>query len=89
MLYVYGTQSRNDTSPSLWELLKLVFGAKYRVHYTEDDFAEEYFVGPFIVSYDVVNDWCLFVNHKQQGYVHIADLNWLASIFRRFGKSTA
>ena len=35
---------------TLWGLLKLLHGAKLKLDYQEDDFAEEYFVGPFIVS---------------------------------------
>lgn len=63
----------------IWSL-HLLLGAKLEFAYKADDFAEEYFVGPFVVSNDVVNGWLLFLNHKQNGYILIADLNRLASI---------
>jgi len=65
---------------SLWESLRMFLGAKFEFAHKADDFAVEYFMGPFVVSNDVVNDWLLFINHKQQGYVYVADLNRLVSI---------
>lgn len=62
--------------------LHVLLGAKLEFAYKEDDFAEEYFIGPFIVSNDVLNDWLLFFHHKGYGYIYIADLNRLASITR-------
>ena len=62
-----------------WSLNTLL-GAKCSFTYKTDDFAEEYFVGPFVVSDDVMNGWVLFFNHKQHGYIHIAGLNRLVSI---------
>jgi hypothetical protein len=58
----------------------MLFGANFEFAHKADDFADEYFMGPFVVSYDVVNDWLLFLNHKQYGYMYVADLNRLASI---------
>ncbi len=60
--------------------LNILLGTKFELAHKADDFADEYFIGPFVVSYDVVNDWLLFLNHKQYRYIHIADLNRLASI---------
>lgn len=59
---------------------------KFEFAHKADDFAEEYFVGPFVVSDDVVNGWLLFFNHKQHGYILLADLNRLASITKLFLK---
>jgi len=63
----------------IWSLHVLP-GAKFEFAYKADDFAEEYFVGPFIVSGDVVNGWLLFFNHKEYGQIYIADLNRVVSI---------
>lgn len=80
MRFVHGEPISEPEPPrSLW-LLKVFLGAKFEFASKSDDFAAEYFIGPFVVSNDVVNDWLLFINHKQQGYVYIADLNRLVSI---------
>jgi hypothetical protein len=63
---------------SLGQWLMLLFGAKLRFGRREDDFALEYFIGPFVFSEDVINGWLLFINHKRRGYVYVADLNQFA-----------
>lgn len=60
----------------------MLLGAKLEFAHKADDFADEYFIGPFIISSDVVNDWLLFLNHKKQGYVFVTDLNRLVSIIK-------
>jgi hypothetical protein len=60
--------------------LHALLGPKFRLTYNADDFAEEYFIGPFIVSNDILNGWLLFFNHKQYGHIHLADLTQLVSI---------
>jgi len=55
--------------------LNILLGTKFELAHKADDFADEYFIGPFVVSYDVVNDWLLFLNHKQYRYIHIAEPN--------------
>lgn len=77
MRFVHG-----EPVPRPIESLRVLLGAKFEFAYKADDFAEEYFIGPFIVSNDVLNDWFLFFNHKEYGYIYIADLNRLASIMR-------
>lgn len=62
--------------------LHLLLGAKFEFAHKADDFAKEYFIGPLVISNDVVNDWLLFLNHKQNGYILIADLNRLVSIIK-------
>ena len=60
----------------------MLFCAKFEFAHKADNFADAYFVGPFIISSDVVNDWLLFLNHKKQGYIYVTDLNRLVSIFK-------
>jgi hypothetical protein len=81
MRFVYAEPIGKPVPHSLWSL-NVLLGAKFEFAYKADDFAEEYFVGPVFVSNDVVNDWLLFLNHKQYGYIHLADLNRLASIIK-------
>ncbi len=66
-----------------WSLNTLL-GAKCSFAHTADEFADEYFMGPFIVSDDVVNGWLLFINHKKDGYIFITDLNRMASVVKLF-----
>jgi hypothetical protein len=75
MRFVHG-----EPVPHPTRSLHLLLGAKFEFAHKADDFAEEYFVGPFVVSDDVVNGWLLFFNHKQYGYILVADLNRLVSI---------
>ncbi len=81
MRFVHGQQVGEPIPRNLWSL-NVLLGAKFEFANQADDFAEEYFIGPFVVSYDVVNDWLLFLNHKQNGYIFIADLNRLVSIIK-------
>jgi len=82
--YVYGKTSSKPTLQSLRKWLMLLLGAKFQLRRTKDDFALEHFVGPFVVSFDVVNGWLLFINHKKQEYIYVADLNRIASIIEIF-----
>ena len=75
MKFVMGELTHRPTLP-----LNFFSGAKFEFTHKTDDFAEEYFIGPFIVSNDILNGWLLFFNHKQNGHIYIADLNQLVSI---------
>lgn len=68
-------------SRPVWSLSTLL-GARFQLNYTVDDFAEEYCVGPLIISNDVLNGWILFFNHNQDGYIHISDLSRLITILQ-------
>ena len=81
MRFVHGEPVGEPIPRPIWSLNRLL-GAKFEFAHQADDFAEEYFIGPFVVSNDVVNDWLLFFNHKQYGYMYVADLNRLASIIK-------
>ena len=79
VMFVHGEPLGEPVPHSLWSL-NILLGTKFEFAHKADDFADEYYIGPFVVSYDVVNDWLLFLNHEQYRYIHIADLNRLASI---------
>ena len=79
MKFVHGEPIGELIPYPTWSV-HVLLGAKFEFAYKADDFAEEYFIGPFVVSNDILHDWLLFFNHKQHGYIHIADLNQLVSI---------
>jgi len=79
MRFVHGEPISEPVPRSLWSL-NILLGTKFEYAHRADDFAEEYFIGPFAVSNDILHNWLLYFNHKQYRYIHIADLNRMASI---------
>lgn len=77
MQFVIGKHLRRP----VWSISTLL-GARFQLNYTVDDFAEEYCIGPLVISNDVLNGWTLFFNHEQYGYIHIANLSRLISILQ-------
>ena len=60
--------------------LHILLGARLELAHEADDFADDHLIELFIISYDVVNDRLLFLNHKQHGYLYLADLNRPVSV---------
>ena len=52
----------------LWQIFTALLAAPWRLDYKSDDFQEVFSFGPFILSYDVVNEWILFIRQREPRY---------------------
>jgi hypothetical protein len=48
----------------LWQIFTALLLAPWRLDYKSDDFEEIISFGPFILSYDVVTEWILFIRQR-------------------------
>ena len=63
----------------LWQIFTALLLAPWRLNYKSDDFEEVFSFGPFILSYDVVTEWILFIRQREPGY-HVVVFEIPASI---------
>jgi hypothetical protein len=62
----------------LWQIFTALLLAPWRLDYKSDDFEEIISFGPFILSYDVVTEWILFIGQQEPCY-HLVVLESPAS----------
>ena len=62
----------------LWQIFTALLLAPWRLDYKSDDFEEIISFGPFILSYDVVTEWILFIRQQEPCY-HLVVLESPAS----------
>jgi hypothetical protein len=63
----------------LWQILTALLVAPWRFKYKSDSFEEVLSVGPFILWYDIVTEWILFIRQREPGY-HVVVAEIPASI---------
>lgn len=63
----------------LWQIFTALLIAPWRFEYKCDNFEEVFSFGPFILSYDVVAEWILFIRQREPGY-HVVVFEIPASI---------
>lgn len=52
----------------LWKIFTALLIAPWRLDYKSDDFEQVFSIGPFILSYDVVTEWILFIRQREPRY---------------------
>ena len=52
----------------LWQIFTALLMAPWRLGYKSDDFEQVFSFGPFILWYDVVSEWILFIRQREPGY---------------------
>ena len=63
----------------LWQIFTALLAAPWRLDYQSDDFEEVFSFGPFILSYDVITEWILFIRQREPRY-HVVVFEIPASI---------
>ena len=51
----------------LCQIFTALLIAPWRLDYKSDNFEEVFSFGPFILSYDVVTEWILFIRQQEPG----------------------
>ncbi len=52
----------------LWQIFTALLVAPWQFSYKSDNFEEVFSFGPFILWYDVVSEWILFIRQRNPGY---------------------
>jgi len=52
----------------LWQIFTALLVAPWQFSYKSDNFEEVFSFGPFILWYDVVSEWILFIRQREPGY---------------------
>lgn len=52
----------------LWRIFTALLVAPWRLDYKSDNFEEVFSFGPFILWYDIVSEWILFIRQREPGY---------------------
>ena len=63
----------------VWQIFTALLIAPWRLDYKSDDFEEVFSIGPFILSYNLVTEWILFIRQRGPGY-HVGVFEIPASI---------
>ena len=58
----------NSIFDKLWQIFTTLLVAPWRLDYKSDDFEQVFSFGPFILSYDVVTEWILFIRQRVPRY---------------------